>query len=41
MGLGLPITDHEQYMPDDGGQAYAMSDTVITDSVGVSLSNGD
>jgi len=41
MGLELPITDNDMYLPTGGQEAYAMSDTVITEAVGVSLSNGD
>ena len=41
MGLGEPMTDTDQFNLPVGQQAYAMSDTVITESVGVSLSSGD
>ena len=34
-------TDNDQYLPTGGQEAFAMSDTVITEAVGVSLSNGD
>jgi hypothetical protein len=37
----ITCTDNDQYLPTGGQEAYAMSDTVITESVGVSLSNGD
>ena len=42
-GLGFDPTIHADHDVDASGsiQAYPMSDTVITESLGVSLSNGD
>ena len=41
MRVGIPMNDTDQLNLPIGLQAYAMSDTVITESEGVSLSSGD